>query len=170
MKILKKYLKEFLVITVTIFTVSNLIGYFRSRDVQVIGNLEAVRSAITINGQKVGSLIKPDKPLVINFWGTWCPVCAREVYNISSLSKNKDFTLITVAVNSGSDEEIKKYMQEKGVNYTVINDKNGALAKRFKITTYPTTVFISSSGKKVIKDSGYLTKPGFLARVKMVGD
>ncbi len=165
---MKKYFKEFITIVLVVFLASNVIGYFRSSSVQVDGNLEALKSALTISGQKVGSLIKPDKPLVINFWGTWCPVCAREVYNISSLSKSKDFTLITVAVNSGSDEEIKKYMQEKGIDFTVVNDKNDALANRFKITTYPTTVFISSSGKKIIKDSGYLTKPGFLARVKMV--
>jgi thiol-disulfide isomerase/thioredoxin len=122
----------------------------------------------TINGLSVKEILKSKKPLVINFWGTWCPVCNQEVSTLSKLAKRDDIILLTIAVNSGANSDIKQYMQKKGINFLVINDNNSKLAKAFNISVFPTTVFLSSDRKNIIKDSGYTTQAGFLARIKLV--
>ena len=167
---LKKYLKEALIAIVLIFIVTNVIGYYRGTSVKVDGNYNLLQNATTLDGKKVSEIISAKKPLVVNFWGTWCPVCAQEVSTLSSLAKRDDLILITVAVNSQDAQNIREYMQKKGVKFIVINDADGKIANAFNIGVYPTTIFYNASRDNTIKDSGYTTKAGFLARVKLVGN
>jgi len=165
--LLKKYLKEGLITIFLIFIVSSIIGYYRSSNVKA-NNLNILKNYTTIDGVKVDKILNQKKPLILNFWGTWCPVCNQEVSTLSSLAKRDDLILITVAVNSGSNQEIKEYMQKKGIKFIVINDNEGKIAKKFNINIFPTTIFFNSKRDNIIKDSGYTTKAGFLARVKLV--
>jgi len=120
--------------------------------------------------ESVKELLSQKKPLILNFWGTWCPVCKQEVSTLSNLAKREDIILLSVAVNSGSNEKISEYLKQKKIKFLVINDYYGKLAKAFNISVYPTTIFFSKNRKNIIKDSGYTTKAGFLGRVKLLGD
>ena len=86
------------------------------------------------------------------------------------MAKRDDLVLITVAVNSQDSKNIREYMQKKGVKFIVINDFNGKIANAFNIGVYPTTIFYNTSRDNTIKDSGYTTKAGFLARVKILAN
>ncbi len=165
---LKKYLKEGLITLALIFIVATAIGYYRSSSVKVDNNLRLIENATSINGTKIATILNQNKPLILNFWGTWCPVCNQEVSTLSSLAKRDDLILVTVAVNSGSNQNIKEYMQKKNIKFLVINDTNGKIANSFNISVFPTTIFFNSKRDNIIKDSGYTTKAGFLARVKLV--
>jgi len=167
---LKKYIKETLIAIVLIFIVSNVIGYFRSVNVKAKDNYTLLLNKKTINGTSVKELLSQKKPLILNFWGTWCPVCKQEVSTLSNLAKREDIILLSVAVNSGSNEKISEYLKQKKIKFLVINDYYGKLAKAFNISVYPTTIFFSKNRKNIIKDSGYTTKAGFLGRVKLLGD
>jgi len=166
----KKYIKEILIFIVVIFLATNIIGYIRSQSVKSDNLVENLKSYKTINGKSVTTLLNQKKPLIINFWGTWCPVCNQEVSTLSSLAKRDDITLITIAVNSGADSSIKEYMAKKDINFLVVNDSNSKLSTIANISVYPTTIFYSLNREKVIKDSGYTTMAGFLARVKLLKD
>lgn len=167
---MKKYIKETLIAIVLIFIVSNVIGYFRSVNVKAKDNYTLLLNKKTINGTSVKELLSQKKPLILNFWGTWCPVCKQEVSTLSNLAKREDIILLSVAVNSGSNEKISEYLKQKKIKFLVINDYYGKLAKAFNISVYPTTIFFSKNRKNIIKDSGYTTKAGFLGRVKLLGD
>jgi len=150
---LKKYIKETLIAIVLIFIVSNVIGYFRSVNVKAKDNYTLLLNKKTINGTSVKD-----------------PVCKQEVSTLSNLAKREDIILLSVAVNSGSNEKISEYLKQKKIKFLVINDYYGKLAKAFNISVYPTTIFFSKNRKNIIKDSGYTTKAGFLGRVKFLGD
>ncbi len=167
---MKKYIKEVAIFIIVIFLATNIIGYYRSQNVKTNTILESLKSYKSIENQDISTLLKAKKPLIINFWGTWCPVCNQEVSTLSNLAKRDDITLLTIAVNSGSNQDIKEYMKKKGISFIVINDKDGKLANLANISVFPTTIFFSPNRKKVIKDSGYTTKAGFLARVKLLKD
>ncbi len=161
---MKKYIKEAFILLIVALIVSNIVSWYRTKDIKS-NNLELLSQYKTINNKKVNELLEKQKPLVLNFWGTWCPVCAQEVYTIDKIAKDKDVVLITVAVNSSN---IKKYMKEKGVEFIVIDDRDGSIAKAFGVGVFPTTLFYSKDRKKIIKDSGYLSYPGYIARKKIV--
>ena len=164
---MKKYLKEAVILFIMVILVTNIVSFFRTKDLKV-DNLVLLKEYKTIDNKEIAPLLESKKPLVLNFWGTWCPVCNQEISTIDKIAKDKDVVLITIAVNSGNDSDIKKYMKEKGVDFIVINDKNGKLAQAFNIEAFPTTIFYNIKRDKTIKDSGYLSYMGYLARKKLV--
>jgi len=164
---MKKYLKEAVILFIMVILVTNIVSFFRTKDLKV-DNLALLKEYKSIDNKEIAPLLESKKPLVLNFWGTWCPVCNQEISTIDKIAKDKDVVLITIAVNSGNDSDIKKYMKEKGVDFIVINDKNGKLAQAFNIEVFPTTIFYNIKRDKTIKDSGYLSYMGYLARKKLV--
>ena len=75
--------------------------------------------------------------------------------------------MLTIAVQSGSDDKIKAYMKENHLDFQVINDANGKWAKQFNIEAYPTTFIYNAKGKLQFSEVGYTSTAGLLARVKM---
>ena len=158
----KRYLKEGIIGLLVIFIFSNIISYIRAPEPD--SKQFALKRLPLIDGSTYRYL--EGKPVALHFWGTWCPVCRTEAPNIERLSKS--YEVLTVAVNSGDDAKIAAYMQQHGLHYRVYNDKNGVLAKRFKVTAFPTTFFYDAKGVLKMTDVGYTTTPGLLARMKLL--
>ncbi len=118
-----------------------------------------------IDGSYFDSEKSKGKPLMIEFWGTWCPVCKQQAPNVSSVAKK--YNVLTIAVNSRSDEDIQKWLEEHNVIYPVLNDPSGKWAARFKVPAYPTTFVYDSEGKLKFTEVGYTTTAGLLTRMKM---
>jgi len=122
-------------------------------------------SGTLINGAPFDIAQFRGKPILIEFWGTWCPVCRQQAPNINRVAQK--YPVLTLAVNSGSDAKIQAYMKKEGVNYPVLNDPYGQIAARFKIKVYPTIFIYDRHGKLKFTESGYTTTAGMLARMKM---
>jgi thiol-disulfide isomerase/thioredoxin len=93
-------------------------------------------------------------------------VCKLEAQNIESLSKEYD--VLTIAVNSGTNEEVKAYMKERGLTFKVFNDKEGAWTKKFKVEMFPTTFIYDGKGELKFTEVGYTTTAGLLARLAVL--
>jgi thiol-disulfide isomerase/thioredoxin len=165
---MKKYIKEATILALMVLVVTNIIGFYKASSIEAKSSFKILLEQKSIDGTNLKTLLLQNKPLVLNFWGSWCPVCNQEISTINKIAKDKSIILITVAVNSGEDKDIKAFMQSKNANFLVINDNSGTIAKSFNITTYPTTIFYSPNREKTIKDSGYLSYMGYLARKKIV--
>ena len=72
---------------------------------------------------------------------------------IDTLSKK--FDVITIAVNSKSDEDIKAFLKEKNLSFQVINDTNSSLAERFHVSGFPTTFIYNKNGNLEFSEVGY---------------
>ena len=122
-------------------------------------------SAMTIKGQVVDKHIWNDKPVLLNFWATWCPVCKLEQDMINALAK--DYRVITVAMNSGGEDAIEEYLVENKLDFPVIVDVDGALARRFGVRGVPTGFVIDTSGKIRFKEIGLTSSWGWRLRLQM---
>ena len=80
----------------------------------------------TISGENFSIDDFKGEVALLHFWGTWCPVCNLEHGTIDAL--NKDFQMMTVALQSGRDHEIDQYLLDKGVHYSVLNDNRGEIS------------------------------------------
>ncbi len=158
---MKSILREILIATVLVFILTNIISYIRKPELGS-AQLSKIEAKLT-DGSTFR--VKEGKPLLLHYWAVWCPVCKLEAPNIQSVSQK--YNVLTIAVNSGSDEKIKAYMQENGLSFKVLNDSDGRWAKQFKIEVYPTTFIYDSKGELKFTEVGYTTTAGFLARMTM---
>ncbi len=160
---LKHYTKEvlFFIITMTIF--ANAISLYKSQDLNT-SSLEL--QTVTLLNNKPYTIAKK-KPILLNIWATWCPTCKLEAGNIQRLSEH--FEVITIAVKSGSDKAIQKYMKEHDLNFKVINDKDGALASQFHVSAFPTTFIYDKNKKSLFSEVGYTSTVGLWLRMLWAG-
>ena len=165
--LLKKIVKEIISTLLMVFVISMVINYIRKPDSSdKLINIKLVD--IYNKPISLMELDKKDSPTIIHFWATWCPTCKLEAPNIESL---RDYSnVVTVAVNSGSDEQLKAFMKERDFGYRVINDNNGELAKKFGVEVFPTTFIYDKNGTLKFSEVGYSTTVGLKARVALIKD
>ncbi len=159
---IKQIFKEIIIFIVLIFVISSIINYFRAPKID--NSYLNYLSGKTITGEDVEKF-KSKMPLIIHFWGIWCPICKQEASTIDDVAKK--YNLLSVAVDSGDDKKLLSWMRKKGLSYPVLNDKSGNLAKKFKITVFPTTIIFDKSGKIKFIETGYTTKLGLISRIKL---
>ena len=158
----KSILKEVIIALLLLFVISNIISYIRQPE---LGTTQVPK----IEAQLIdGSIYKVQKgkPVILHFWAISCPACKLEAPNIETVSKK--YEVLSIAVNSGSDENIKAYMQEHELNFNVLNDKEGRWAEMFKIEAFPTTFIYDAKGKLRFTEVGYTTTAGLLARMEWI--
>jgi len=100
---------------------------------------------------------------LLHFWGTWCPVCNLEQGTIDAL--NKDYRVMTVALQSGSDDEIARYLKKKGVGYPVLNDNSGKISSSYGVTAVPVSFVLDSNGEIRYVTRGYSSELGLRFRL-----
>lgn len=160
---LKNIIKEVLITVVLLFVISTVINYFRqpeiSEDIYSLNLRDTQKSSIQFYAYQ-------HEPLLVHFWATWCPTCKFEASNIERIASK--YNVITIAVSSGSNKEINNYMKEHNLSFKVINDQNGALAKKFDIGAYPTTLIYNGKGELKFAEVGYSTTLGLETRLGLV--
>ena len=159
----KHYLKEIAIFIVVMTIFANIISIYKSSD---LNNNPLQLSSVTLMNNIVYSF-KDDKPLLIHFWATWCPTCKLEASNIEAISKQ--YNVITIAVNSGSNREIKEYLGENGFTFNVVNDKESIYASKFNIAAYPTTFIYDKNRDLVFSEVGYTSTIGLYLRMWWAG-
>ena len=90
-------------------------------------------------------------PVVISFWGTWCPPCRKEFPELVRVqSEHREAGLRVVAVNGRdqerSIEDVERFVRAFPVSFPIALDKRGIARRAYRIVGQPTTVFIDSSG------------------------
>lgn len=103
------------------------------------------------------------KPAVVHFWATWCPVCELEQGMIDALSR--DHPVISIAMQSGEAEEVIRYLNEQGVDYPVINDQQGSIARLYGVRGVPASFVLDSSGEVRFVTRGYTSGWGMRMRL-----
>lgn len=136
------------------------INSWRTRD--AVSGPAPLLSGYTLSGEPYELSRKPGEPLLVYFWASWCPVCKLQDGNIATLSE--EFPVITVAMSSGTDEEVREYLEEEELMLKVINDESGEISSRWGVKGVPTTFVIDAEGEVRFVETGYTTTLGLRAR------
>ena len=129
----------------------------------LVQDIPPALSATLLSGQTFNLQAQRDKPLLLHFWATWCPVCKLEQSSIQSIS-NKHH-VITVAMQSGDKAELNSYMHSEMLSFPVIVDNDGAITNRFGIQAVPVSFIINTEGKIVFIESGFTSSWGLKLRL-----
>ena len=147
---LKFYIKEVVSFIVVLTILANIVSYYKASD-------------LNKNKLDIKNITLNEKPILIHFWSTWCPTCKIEASNIQTISEN--FNVLTIAVNSGENSDINKYLDKNNLDFKVINDKDSLYARKFNISVYPTTLIYDKNKNLIFSDVGYTSTFGLWMRM-----
>jgi peroxiredoxin len=88
------------------------------------------------------------KPVVVNFWGTFCPPCVKEMPEFErQYEKWKDQDLAVLAINLSEDTlTVNNFVRRFDLHYPILRDVNRKTERSYGLKSYPTTFFINRDG------------------------
>jgi len=100
------------------------------------------------------------KPMVINFWATWCKPCVKELTNIAEVYddwvKQTGVKVIAISIDdSRSMARVAPFVNGKGWSYEVYCDPNGDFQRAMNVVNPPHTFLIDGKGKIVWQHASY---------------
>ena len=101
----------------------------------------------TFDGETVAFSELTDKPVVLNFFASWCPTCIAEMPDFESVHQavGEDVEFLGLAMRD-STENARDLIEETGISYSVGIDEKGSVFGLMGGLGMPTTVFIDADG------------------------
>jgi peroxiredoxin len=107
------------------------------------------------------------RPVLLQFWATWCPVCGLEQGSINAIAK--DYPVLSVAIDEGSAATVRDWMAGEGVSYPVLHDPEMHIAGRYGIRGVPASFILDPAGNIRFAEAGYTSGIGLRVRLWWAG-
>ncbi len=87
------------------------------------------------------------RPVVVNFWASWCGPCRVEMPDFQAAARRYGDAAIFLGVNQGeSAETITKFSAEMNVSYRLLVDESSHVSDLYQVDALPSTFFIDAAG------------------------
>jgi len=120
------------------------------------GDMLVPFSGTTMQGRQInmGTIIGTE-PVMLVFWASWCPNCAREIPQIERLlltDGGKDLRVITINVGvNDSEDRAREFMHKTGMDYPTIFDAGSTITRQHGIISVPTILIADRRGMIVYR-------------------
>jgi cytochrome c biogenesis protein CcmG/thiol:disulfide interchange protein DsbE len=131
---------------------------------QVLDNKRPIPSVDikTLDGKSFNSanFDNGGKPMIINFWATWCKPCIAELTNIDEVYeewiKETGVKVIAVSIDdSRNATKVAPFVNGRGWSYEVYLDPNSDLKRALNVNNPPQTFLINGNKEIVWQHNGY---------------
>jgi peroxiredoxin len=126
----------------------------------------------TLNDLEGGNIRLSDlrgKPVVLNYWATWCVPCVEEMPMFQAYSEQySNFTMIGINQAEGIDK-VAPFVERMGLTYPVLLDLNSKVSQAYKVFLLPTTFFIDEEGMIRFRHYGIMTQDQFQYYLRTLG-
>lgn len=112
-----------------------------------------------LSGETVSLQAYRGRPVVLNFWASWCEPCRREAPLFAELARRPGGpAVIGVLFNETNEPGARTFIQQYGLNYPHLRDPGAGAAIAYTVTGIPQTVFIDQAGVVRGVDRGELDR------------
>lgn len=99
------------------------------------------------------------RPVVVNFWASWCTPCRREMPALARVHAEVGDAVAFVGINHQDNRGAAlELVAETGITYPSVHDPRGDIAQDYGLLGMPTTVFLDAEGREVGRHTGELSE------------
>jgi peroxiredoxin len=91
------------------------------------------------------------KPVVINFWATWCPPCTDELPYFTRLARDYGDRVVIVTVSNEAPGVARDYLRLHHLNLPLVEDPAGSVFSAYALPPIPGTVVIDTRGPRRVR-------------------
>ncbi|MGU3470548.1 TlpA family protein disulfide reductase [Paenibacillus sp. D51F] len=102
-----------------------------------------------------------EKPVLINFWASWCGPCDIEAPDLQALYEKYGDRIDFYGINATSydrERDARKFVDEKKLTFPIPMDREGEVAKLYKVNNFPTSLLIGPDGKVLERIPGVIPR------------
>ncbi|MEK4029364.1 thiol-disulfide oxidoreductase ResA [Pseudobacillus sp. FSL P4-0506] len=125
-----------------------------------IGDKAPNFSLKSIDGKETKPSHIKGKLVLVNFWGSWCEPCKREMPLIEKTYKtykNQGFEVLSVNMREPY-WTVLNYIKQEGLTFEVLQDSTGEMTNAYNVYYLPATFLIGNDGKILAKHEGEIKK------------
>jgi len=97
------------------------------------------------------------KVVLLNVWATWCKPCEAEMPSLERLYRElgaDGLAVVAVSVDQESTFKVRRWIEERGLTFTVIHDRGGTIERALHTKGVPESFVIDRSGVLVHRETG----------------
>ena len=124
------------------------------------------------NGNQVHLSDYLGKPVVVNFWASWCGPCQMEMPDFQEtyleLGEEVQFLMINMTGGRETLENAQAFIAEQGYTFPVFFDQDADAARTYGAYSLPTTYFIDTEGNAVAQATGAIDRETLQTGIDMI--